>query len=139
MVAEWVTGTDAGDPSLIELDKTWDGLNYLLTDGNERAGEPWCFLLRGGEEIGEYASYDPVRILQPAQVKAWSAALASLSHEDIKGRYRPEQMDGGDVYPGGWTRDGHGNLQWLLNGFEKLRSGVKRAADQGSGLLLEMW
>ncbi|HWD39951.1 MAG TPA: DUF1877 family protein, partial [Fimbriimonas sp.] len=79
MVAEWVTGTDAGDPSLIELDKTWDGLNYLLTDGNERAGEPWCFLLRGGEEIGEYASYDPVRILQPAQVKACSEALASLS------------------------------------------------------------
>jgi hypothetical protein len=37
----------------VDLDKAWHGLHFLFTDSAWEGDEPGCFLVRGGQEIGD--------------------------------------------------------------------------------------
>jgi hypothetical protein len=137
-VTNWISDA-SGEPTHIDLGKAWHGVSYLLTgSGGGGDEEPWCFLLTGGEDVGEDRSYGPARILQPQQVKEWANALTTLSTEQLKKRYNPEDMDDFGVYPSGWTEEPEESLSWLLEFFDELRNGVNSAADQGFGLVIEL-
>src|SRR3712207_3831611 len=53
----------------IDLDKAWHGIHFLLTGTAWEGQEPLCYLLVGGEYIGdEDVGYGPARVLRPHEV-----------------------------------------------------------------------
>src|SRR5690242_14594616 len=62
-----------------DLDKAWHGIHWLLTGSSEGGEEPLCFLLAGGEQVGDVdVGYGPARALTSSQVALWDAALSQI-------------------------------------------------------------
>jgi hypothetical protein len=61
----------AAEGEELQLDKAWHGLHFLFTGEAEGGEEPGCYLLEGGEEIGEDDA--AASLLSPEQVRAFAA------------------------------------------------------------------
>ena len=129
------------DDDQLDLDKAWDGLNFLFTGMAEGREEPGCFLLFGGEEIGDEDD-GPARVLRPAQVSQFAAFLAELSHEELARRYDPERMTALGIYPEViWMRPtapGESRFDYLFEYFEALRDFVTETAKRGESLIVSI-
>lgn len=125
-----------------DLDKAWHGLHFLFTGTAWEGDEPECYLLRGGQEIGdEDVGYGPARALQPEQVRRFAEYLGSISHEDLRRRYDPPKMSELEIYPDIWSRDsGEENVEWeyLLENFDTLREFVAHTRDVEEGIVVSV-
>ncbi|GAA4031981.1 hypothetical protein GCM10022409_15300 [Hymenobacter glaciei] len=127
----------------LNLDKAWHGLHYLLTGTAWAGTEPACYLLAGGEQVGDEEEHDvfgygPARILMPAQVAAFNFAVAALTPAEIELRYQPAEMTRLDIYPGIWERpdEAENNFGFLTEAAAGLRGFLRRAATQGQALII---
>jgi hypothetical protein len=120
----------------LDLDKAWHGIHYLLTGSATEGTVPLCFLLVGGQPIGEDFGYGPPRCFSPAEVGAVAAALSSVSSDALRARYDPKVMQRLDVYPGIWVREGDEGFAFVHNYFEELKQFVAGAAENGEALVL---
>jgi hypothetical protein len=111
----------------IDIEKGWHGLHFLLTGTADGGEEPGDFLLEGGEPLDDEGH---ARAFRPVQVERVAHYLASLSAEEVAGRYDPERMVELDIYPAVWTREQEedGSRKWLLDCFQDVRDFVARAA-----------
>src|SRR5512137_2747770 len=67
-----------------DLDKAWHGIHWLLTGSTDGGDEPFCFLMFGGEPVGDVdVGYGPARALTSQQVAAWSSALSGISRDEL--------------------------------------------------------
>jgi hypothetical protein len=125
---------------LLDIEKAWHGLHYLLTGNADEpvpgAGEA----VLGGAEIGPPFGYGPARLLTPEKVASVSSALSSLTRDALRARFDPKMMSVAQIYPKGWDdRDGEGNEEdanWLLSAFDDVREFYAAAASRGSGVLI---
>lgn len=123
----------------IDLDKSWHGLHFLFTGNAWEGEEPLCYLLKGGEEIGEEeVGYDVPRALRPAQVAAWSEALASITADELRRRFDPAAMTKAEIYPAIWDRpqEVDDTLGYLLDNYEFLRSFLTQAKAANKGAII---
>jgi hypothetical protein len=123
----------------IDLDKAWHGIHFLLTGSAWEGTEPFCYLVKGGLEIGEEDfGYGPARLFKPDQVVAWANALSKISRDDLRKRFDPEAMTKAEVYPGEWSHniDGEAPLEYLLGYFDSLRSFLEEARDANKGVII---
>lgn len=103
------------------IDKAWHGLHYLLTQSDWEGDEPYCYLVKGGLEIGSDSyEYSAPRLLNTEQVKKFSDAISGFSTEILKERFIPEKMKKLGIYPNEW--DNQGELDYLLDHFNKLKA-----------------
>jgi hypothetical protein len=137
----WVppAGSRQDDDRELDLDKAWHGLHYIFT-GTQWEGEPpGCFLINGGEEIGDEDDDNRPRLLDPNQVRRFSAFLASISDEEFTRRFDAERMTALDVYPGIWKRNEDPSpLDYLRSGFDDLRTFVATAAERGEAMVVHV-
>jgi len=131
--ADW---PEAKERDELDLDKTWEGIHYLLTGANQLGGdEPLCYLARGGEEIGEVdVGYGPARALKSNQVKAFTEALAGISEEEFRERFNAEEVAQAGIYPPRLGERGERDLDYLAEYFVQLKPFVAATAESGSGL-----
>lgn len=121
---------------VLEMDKEWHGVHYLLT------GDPWSprgvlgQAILGGGEFGPDIGYGPARYISPRQVSEIAVALKNLPIEKFKSRYDPKAMMKAEIYPTIWEREGQEGLSWLVAGLEKLTEFYSQAAAQGKGVVL---
>jgi hypothetical protein len=138
----WVPpeGAETDDGSEIDLDKAWHGLHFIFTGTAWEGDPPGCFLVQGGEEIGDDDGDTPPRLLDPSQVRQWSAFLASLSDEEFSRRYDADRMTALEIYPEViWKRDAasqHSPVEYLRTALADLRAFVAAAADHGDGIVI---
>jgi hypothetical protein len=121
----------------IDLDKAWHGIQFLLTGSAWEGEEPLCYLVKGGEEIGD-VRYGPARALRPIQIEAWANALSAISIDDLRERYDPEAMINAKIYPGRWgpaTEKG-GVSKYLLEGYECLRYFLEQTKNAKKGAII---
>ena len=87
------------------IDKSWDGVHYLLTgrrfDGTTRLAE--CILggeILGGEENAEafVVGYGPPMYLLPAEVKIIAQALSDINMKEVENRCVPATFAELDIY-----------------------------------------
>ncbi len=114
-----------------DLDKAWHGIHWLLTGSAGGGDEPLCYLLAGGEPVGEVdVGYGPARALTSEQVAAWDAALSQIPREELSRRFDPKAMLDADIYPQIWARSIKGEedtLDYLLQAYGGLRDFVAAA------------
>ena len=123
-----------------DLDKAWHGIHWLLTGSADGGDEPHCYLLAGGEQVGDVdVGYGPARALTSQQVAAWDDALTKISREELGRRFEPKAMLDADIYPQIWARSIKGEedtLDYLLQAYAGLRDFVAAARRERSGLLV---
>jgi hypothetical protein len=123
-----------------DLDKAWHGIHWLLTGSADGGDEPLCYLMAGGENVGDVdVGYGPARALTTEQVAAWDNALARIPREELERRFDPKAMLDADIYPQIWDRSITGEedtLDYLVQAYAGLRDFVAAAHKERSGLLV---
>jgi len=123
-----------------DLDKAWHGIHWLLTGSADGGEEPLCYLVAGGEPVGDVdVGYGPARALTSEQVAAWDAALSRIPREELARRFDPKAMLDAQIYPEIWARSIKGEedtLEYVLQGYGSLRDFVAAARKEHSGLLV---
>jgi hypothetical protein len=121
----------------LEVDKSWNGIHYLLTGLAEGGSGPLSLTVLGGAELGGDLGYGPARFLMPAQVVEVASALSSTPQSVLAGRFEPKAMARAGVYPQAmWVRDGAGALEYVLGHYARLVEFYARAAKSGSAVVL---
>ena len=122
----------------VELGKAWHGIHFLLTGSEWEGEEPLCYLVRGGEEVGdEDVGYGPARVLRPNQVARWAAALLAILADEMRRRYDQQAMLKAEIYPQmGWHVPEA--LGYLLEYYGALSSFVEQARDRGKGAIIHI-
>ena len=123
---------------MIGLEKSWHGLHFLLTGEADGGPEPACFLLSGGEDLGDDDDVQ-ARLLDPSQVRAFAEHLASLTTEEVARRFDPERMTRLRIYPDViWKRPEEKDQPrgFLLDAFTELRDFTAGAAARGDAVVV---
>jgi hypothetical protein len=127
----------AADPALTDLDKTWDGIIYLLTGAPvTQATHPLVSVLFSGQllDVAQDLGYGPAHYLTPTQVAGLHPQLAAIDPAELRARFDPANMQAQGVYPDIWA-EGEDALTYVLDGYETLRQEYATAAQRGEGLL----
>jgi hypothetical protein len=125
-----------GQPGVVDLDKAWDGIAWLISE--ERRERPE--MLPDPSELETRAIYgiDPEdRVLlfrtSPDDVKEIAAAIGALDDAALRKNFTPAQMSDADVYPSIWD-EGDEALEYLLGNFHSLRRVYTAAASKGDAV-----
>jgi hypothetical protein len=125
-----------------DLEGVWHGLHFLFTGTPWEGDEPACYLVRGGEEVGDDDFDTPPRLLRPGHVRDFSGFLGGLSEDELRRRYDPKRMTEMKIDPAGWwqrpTEPADAPLVQLLESFNELRAFIDRAAPAGNGLVVHL-
>jgi len=118
----------------LDIDKSWHAIQFLLT------GEPWegeppiQNAVIGGTALGdEDVGYGPARGLTPAEVKAVSVALSTVSGEQLWSRFDQRTFASAEIYPEGWSSDGK---DYVLGYYEALRKFFEDAARSQDAMIV---
>ena len=128
---------DAAEQDLIEFDKAWQALHFMLTGEAFGMGQPLGIIadetpMRSSDGIGslEYS------IVPPDRMVAFDAALKALDDGSLARRYDPAAMAAQDVYlADSLLNDGPEALDYILQGVPALRRFAASCADAGSGAI----
>jgi|HubBroStandDraft_4_1064222.scaffolds.fasta_scaffold154397_2 hypothetical protein len=125
-------GAFGEDTDVLELDKSWHTLHYLLTGSAEATDSALGRAILGGKEIGPDVGHGPARLLTVAQVQEIAIALAKVPSHDLAQRFDLGTMIASEIYA---CRD-EGELDLAQEYFEQLKSFYADSAARGSAILL---
>ena len=128
-----------------DLDKAWDGVNYLLTGASLqdhaqalKAGVtlfPLDFLIRDSRFVGNIdVGYGPARTFSSAEMRAVHESMAPLTDEVLGSRYNAADMMAQAVYPEIWDDDDA--REYVLDAARSVREFVADCAAKGCGCLI---
>src|SRR5688572_17439045 len=122
---------------VLDLDKTWHGLHYLLTGSAWEGEGPTAFLVEGGELMG--VGVRSARVFWPNEVEAIHSALAAVTPDELRRRFDPQAMMREEVYPQIWDRDPKQDdtLGELVLYFAKLKEFVANAHAQARCIVVD--
>lgn len=126
--------------SQLDLDKSWDAINFLLTghsvDTIETAEPPLSQVLFSGQLVDEEQDmgYGPAHYLTPEQVNEVSTALSMISASDFRQRYDADKLNEKGVYPQAWE-DNEDEKDYLADNFEDLKTFYSKAAEEGQAIV----
>ena len=121
----------------LDLDKAWDGIDFLLSNGKKDAGI--CRLLTmKSVEIHEEIGYGKPRVFHARQVQEFNSFLETVSAEALQQRYDPQEMTRANLYPKGiwnsWDRDEA--LDYVTAHYTALQSFIRETAQLNQGVIV---
>lgn len=128
-----VAAREEGDQA--ELDKSWDALDYLISEGRKRSGVS-RFLTEGGIEIPEDLGYGGPRVYSSSEVREIARYLETVSVETVRAHYDAKMMDQLEIYPQFWFKGGPDLYAYVLSNFATLKDFVGEAAIRGDGIMI---
>ncbi len=128
---------------LVDVDKAWHALHFLLTGTAWEGAPPLNFIAAGGREVGdEDVGYGPARAFASSELKEISAALDQIDRAELARRFDARQMNELEIYPSwgrGWAEvdpTSEESFGYFSGAYEALRELARRGASQGFGLLV---
>ncbi|MES2848645.1 MAG: YfbM family protein [Bacteroidota bacterium] len=134
-------GDDIEDENLLDIDKAWEGIFYLLTGFNlaeaENATPPLSWSFFSGQILDEEqdVGYGPANYCLPEQVKEVALALKNMPSNELKKNYDAVKMDELEIYPFGWAADTDGGFEYLSHHYECLRDFFEVAAKNDQAVI----
>jgi hypothetical protein len=123
--------------SSLSLEKSWNGLHYVLTGTAFEGNPPLNFLAVGGVPVGvEEVGYGPARILDPAGVTALHAALAAFSDTDFNRNFDPVGLTKAQIYPQIWDEPLEDLMQEYRGYLQAMKTYVQHASETRQALLV---
>ena len=127
---------DDEDSNLIDIDKAWNGILFLLTGQNlENLDHPMAKVFFSNQFIDEEQDlgYGPGHYLTPDQVKEVSSQLGQLSKEELRKKFDAKRMTELEIYPDIW--DGEDEVEYLLEYYEVIRNVYSTAAKNNEAVI----
>ncbi|RYY59772.1 MAG: DUF1877 family protein [Chitinophagaceae bacterium] len=126
-----------GDPDMADVDKSWEGLLYILT-GSGIADDPKGGLAKifNSERVideDQDLGYGPANYVNPEEVAQLSKELSAIDREDLADRFDPDAMNEAGIYPEGW--DDGDMLEYLLEHFDTLKDFYALAAKESAAVI----
>jgi hypothetical protein len=121
------------DPNVLDLDKLWEGMFYMLTgqalSGIDLVKEPLVWFLLSDKSIDEKQDlgYGPASYIEAEEVKKLYKELDKISDEEFRKRFKPKEMMALGIYPQIWT-DGAFILEELFDCFNEIVLFYEKAA-----------
>ena len=126
----------------IDIDKSWNGIHYLLTKTSLAGDPPLNFLILGGVEVGEIdVGYGPARAITSDQVAEIHVAIGKIDIDELRRRYDPRDMLLQEVYPEIWEDDAteeDGSFSYCSEYFVDLKNFIRRAAENRLGIIIHL-
>jgi hypothetical protein len=125
------------DAALLDLDKAWHGLHFLLNGTAWEGQPPLNFLAFGGRSL-DYpeGGYGPARYFNASQTQEIASAVTAVPRADLEARFDPTAMKVAEIYPSIWDRPGEELASWLGETFEKMGPFLSRTAASCQGVLV---
>jgi hypothetical protein len=125
---------ESGDGSVLDIQKSWHGLHWLLCQEAWDGPEPLKHAVLGGAEIGDDMGYGPARLVDATTVGAVAAALAAISRDRLRQRFNPGAMAAAQIYAfdaedADWRDD-------FLDAFDRVKQFFADAAGRGHSVLI---
>jgi hypothetical protein len=120
------------DPNVLELDKSWHTLHFLLSGSAEPNNSPLGRAILGGKEIGPDLGFGPARLLNGSEVREVASALAAVSPEHLAQRFDLDKMVAAKIYA---CRD-RSELELAQEYFGQLNRFYAESAARGDSILL---
>ena len=125
-----------------DLEGAWHGLHFLFTGTAWEGNEPACYLVQGGEDLGDDDFDVPPRLLRPEHVRDFNLFLGELSEDELRRRYDPKRMTGLKIDSvslwQGATAPAGAVPALLLEAFNELRAFTGRAAAAGDAIVVHL-
>lgn len=129
---------------LVDVDKAWHCLHYLLTGTAWDGHWPTNFIVSGGTEVGDVdVGYGPARAIRPDELAEIARALSTLSGRGLSSRFSAREMESLEIYPGGqpggWSGvdpSSEDSFGYFTAAFDELRNLVNRGVTRGQGMLV---
>jgi hypothetical protein len=122
---------------LVDIDKTWDGIIFLLTgQGLETAEHNLVRVLFSGQIVDEEQDlgYGPAHYLTPEQVAELNNEISTMTLADLKEKFNPERMNELEVYPTIWD-EGDDAFDYLAHGFSTVQHVFANATKNGEAII----
>lgn len=132
--------TSSDDPNHLDIEKSWEGIFYLLTgqsvEGIEDAKPPLVWILLGDKMIDETQDlgYGPASYIDADQVKEVHNALQKISEEEFKAGFDPEKMTELGVYPEIWD-EGEEAYDYLVEYFKQVKVFYEKAVKDNHAMI----
>lgn len=125
------------DPNFIEIEKSWDGIIYLLT--GKGAADSTGYLERvifSAQFIDEEQNfgYGPAHFLMGEEVKELNQRLTKISIEELKLNFNPAEMSRLGIYPSIWE-EGESAFEYLSTYFEVLKNFYVEASKNNQAII----
>jgi len=131
LLAEHLYNQDlSDDPTFLDIDKSWDGIAFLLTGQNaENARGALSRIIFSGQFVDEEQDlgYGPAHYLRVAEVKALSDEISKIDTVELKKRFDPAKMKAMEIYPEIWD-EGETAFEYLKDNFRSLQRFFEKAA-----------
>lgn len=125
-------------PKLLDLDKAWDGIIFLLT-GDSFAGmeHPLVRILFSNELIDDEQDmgYGPAHYLTAEQVKELNTELSVISAESLRKNFDGKKMHEAEVYPFYDPNPGDDEADYLLDNYTALQAFYAEAAKNDEAVI----
>jgi hypothetical protein len=125
---------------LVDVDKAWHCLHFLLTRTAWEGEPPLDFIVRGGTEIGADMGYGAARVFDSTELKAIADALDKVEREDLVRRFDAKEMNRLEIYPpGNWGEVDPGSDEtfgYFSGALDAVKDLVRRGRAAGKGLLV---
>jgi len=137
-IEDWLDNEDYEEEEL-DMGKLWHGVHFLLTGSAWEGDEPACYLLHGGETIGDIdVGYGPARSINPQQVKAFHEFLKTINRKEIEKRFDQDAFARNEIYPSIWKNGSdRESIDYLDTYIQELRDFLEVGAKTSCGAV--MW
>lgn len=128
--------TDDVDPNLVDIDKSWDGIIFLLTGQNfENSNHPLTKVLFSGQIIDEEQDlgYGAGQYLKPEQVKEVNEQISKISVEELSEKYDAKKMTELEVYPNIW--DNEDTVSYLIEYVQTIQEVYAEASKNDQAII----
>jgi hypothetical protein len=131
-----VAGLWFADGEPVDLGHAWHGIHVLL-NGSAWGGTPPLYdAVLGGQPIGDPTTYEPIRYVAPADVKAVAAALPTA--EELTPRFTHKAMKLAEAYPDALWDQPDALTAVLLPAYAALVALFESAAEAGQAVLITL-
>lgn len=127
---------ESEDLNLVDIDKAWEGILFLLTGSNlESMTHPLSRLLFSGQLIDEEQDlgYGPGNYLTPEQVKEIGQEISAISEVDLRKAFDVDRMTELTIYPNSWKSEGI--FDYLAEYFTVVKEVYATATQEDQGII----
>jgi hypothetical protein len=123
----------------VNVEKAWHGLHYLLTGSAWNGPEPLCFMVCGGQAIGEAGfGFGPARVIPSQLVSQLHELLSAITEEQLWSRFNAVEMNAQQIYPMIWDESEESLRDEYIMYFRELKQFIAEADREKRALVVRL-
>jgi hypothetical protein len=125
-------------PKALHVDKAWDGMNFLLSNGRD-SEFPNTFITAGGVELDgteDDWGYGPPRSFDSAEVQEIARMMKDIDVDALFERADPEELEAADVYCFSMDEPKEESIGYFTHYLAELKTFIRDAAAENRALIV---